>query len=800
MEVADILRIYNSTPDTELEMRNTIDIANAAQECDNFIANGAVVAQSINFISEIRNGLSDIFTQNFKDGVKTTSDFYQKSILGRCKYNENGMRSLVVSTEKKIPNFTIEKCNKARIKLRLSRVVGVWRHDLTLVKNIDTKAALLKNISAFKAKMLFKIDMGTFVKQFPWDFVDSVEYEIEHLPDKVKSLKVSDLLMTEASDLSEYLHIIGNALGKHNILRNMWNAVFEMNKADFYKNVAPNIQNFYISNKADGIRTILIISNGTMVAVNNKITKYEGCNGDAILDAEYIDGKYYVFDAIAHGKSVIDEPTHKRLLIVDDIIKNSMCDLIVKKKFVLLTRDFGNEIRDMYAYMKDLPYENDGIIFTPKNGGYFATIWKYKPVKTIDLLVKKSPFSDELWLFCGINRKTFISLNMILVNGYEKIFPNLHGLPYFPIQFSPSYAEFAYVWKYPDDCKVDKSEIVNNVCEFTWEDKMIFTKVRTDKADDVKANKYFGNSLYIAEYTLGAMIDPLTVEELCNPRKDGMGYFAADTPETYRTVINYNSRAKNSLISNYKNYGFVIDLASGRGQDMFRLNDIGIKHGLFIDIDGNALSELITRKHNMKKGASLSMKVSTHMTDLSQPVKKVLSGIFTHHEKKADACMMNFAIHYLCGSAATIENFAKILRELLLPGGSFHFTSFDGEKIYKLLEQNGGSWIVHSGASIKYGIKKLYKSQELEPFGQPIDVVLPFKQGEYTTEYLVNFDAIINIFATQGILLVKKGNFADFSGSEPFTSLLAKMDKDERIYMGLHGYCTFTFGEAKHQK
>lgn len=796
MQVADVLRIYNSTSNTELEMRNTIDVSNAKQESENFIQQGATVEQSINFISEVRNGMSDIFTQYFKDGVKTTTSYYQKNILARCKYNENGMRSLVVSTEKQVPNFTIEKCNKARIKLRLSRTVGVWRHDLTLVKNIATKAELLKNISAFKAKMLFKIDMSKFTVQFPWDFIDSVEYEIEHLPGSGasgKSLKVSDLQMHEASDLSEYLHIIGNALGKHSILRNMWNSVFEMNKADFYKNVAPNMQDFYISNKADGVRTILIISNGMIVAVNNSIKKHEGI-GEAILDAEYVDGKYYVFDTIAYGDSVIELPTHKRLEIAEKVVKHSMSDLLCMKKFVLLTENFGDEIRDMYAYMKELPYENDGIIFTPKDGKYFSTIWKYKHVKTIDLLVKQSP-GEDLWLFCGINRKTFTSLNMILVNGYEKIFPNLQGLPYFPIQFSPSYAEFAYIWKYPDECKVEKADIIDNVCEFTWVDNtFIFTKIRHDKADDVKANKYFGNAFYTAEYTLGAMIDPLSIEELCNPRKDGIGYFAADTPEMYRTVINYNSRLKQSLIVKYKNLDFVIDLAGGRGPDMFRMNDVGIKHGLFIDIDGNALSELITRKHNIKKGASLSMKVSTHMVDLSQPYKKVLSGIFAHQEKKANACMMNFAIHYLCGGSETIANFAKILQGLLLPGASFHFTSFDGGKIYNLLEKTG-SWIVHSGASVKYGIKKLYKSQELEPFGQPIDVLLPFKQGEYTTEFLANFDAIIEVFAEHGLKLVERASFADFANKEPFLSMFNKMDKNERLYMGLHGYCMFTLGQ-----
>jgi hypothetical protein len=772
-------------------MRNTINLSDAKQESENFIQQGATIEQSINFISEVKAGMNDIFTQYFTDGVKSTTAYYQKNILARCKYNENGMRSLVVSTEKPVSKFTIEKCNKARIKLRLSRVVGVWRHDLTLVKNIASKAELLKNISTFKAKMLFKIDMSKFAVQFPWDFIDAAEYEIEHLPGKSKSLKVSDL-QQDASDLSEYLHIIGNALGKQGILRNMWNSVFEMNKADFYKNVASNMQDFYISNKADGVRTILIISNGSIIAVNNTIEKHEG-NGDAILDAEYVDGKYYVFDAIAHGDSVIDLPTHKRLEIAEKVVKTAMCDLLVMKKFVLLTENFGSEIRDMYAYMKELPYENDGIIFTPKNGKYFSPIWKYKHVKTIDLLVKQSPFSDELWLFCGINRKTFTSLNMILINGYEKIFP-MRGLPYFPIQFSPSCAEFAYIWKYPDDCKEEKADIVNNVCEFTWIDnKFVFAKIRTDKADDVKANKNFGNAFYTAEYTLGAMIDPLSIEELCNPKKDGAGYFAADTPEMYRTVINYNSRVKNALISRYKNLDFVIDLAGGRGADMFRMNDIGIKHGLFVDIDGNALSELITRKHNIKKG-SISMKVSTHMVDLSLPYKKVLDGIFAHQKEKANASMMNFAIHYLCGSSETIANFAKIVSGLLLPGATFCFTSFDGGKIYDLLRKDG-SWIVHAGASIKYGIKKLYKSQELEPFGQPIDVVLPFKQGEYTAEFLANFDAIIDVFAEHELKLVERASFADFANKEPFLSMFNKMDKDERLYMGLHGYCIFTLGQ-----
>jgi hypothetical protein len=51
------------------------------------------------------------------------------------------------------------------------------------------------------------------------------------------------------------------------------------------------------------------------------------------------------------------------------------------------------------------------------------------------------------------------------------------------------------------------------------------------------------------------------------------------------------------IFQQFENVEWVMDLASGKGQDLFRYGNYGFNHVLFAEIDKNALFELINRKH-----------------------------------------------------------------------------------------------------------------------------------------------------------------------------------------------------------
>ena len=98
---------------------------------------------------------------------------------------------------------------------------------------------------------------------------------------------------------------------------------------------------------------------------------------------------------------------------------------------------------------------------------------------------------------------------------------------------------------------------------------------------------------------------------------DNSSYFINDENDFYKAQRSFNSFVKTfaleSIISeqlNDKNQtDFVIDLASGKGQDLARLSNLDFKSGLFIDNDKNALSELLNRKHHLKTRNNKQMQI-----------------------------------------------------------------------------------------------------------------------------------------------------------------------------------------------
>ena len=61
----------------------------------------------------------------------------------------------------------------------------------------------------------------------------------------------------------------------------------------------------------------------------------------------------------------------------------------------------------------------------------------------------------------------------------------------------------------------------------------------------------------------------------------------------YADVRKFNNRVKRQLISRYSNSEYVIDMASGKGQDLQKYVDAKINNLLMLEIDESAIDELI---------------------------------------------------------------------------------------------------------------------------------------------------------------------------------------------------------------
>lgn len=815
------------------------------------------ITETINFIQEIKTThhqkteeqkKKTIIKQlKFKNGVQQKNELklYSKENLVEpifitdehefaVKLGVNKETALLMAPDMK---FQYDYC---RVKLRFSIWPDVkkypnlngWRIDITLIKSStsDISIPMLKRLrdTLFVANLTAK----NFVEKVPWNYADSIEMEIEYIGDNPKSI-------TEASigavldtinkivgvDDQSSLYEVANAILPHKYrqmshevisLKTITPQVIELSKQKYFSDIKPNINNFWMTDKADGIRSIIIVEPvvGKMRVINNKTQIIEIPKSDikkCMADCEFVqfsDEKIgiYIFDVIMYdGKSVINEEFSKRKSYISGFEKIAP-KLCFSKEFVKLSDDkLKEQITVFYKSESNRPYETDGLIFTEDHLNYSETnSYKWKPVEkmSIDFLVKKCPkqllgihpYNDTTKkdkekekekeknkkdketlyiLFCGINQKQFERLNLSYIDYYKQIFLNTHISPtYFPIQFSPSDAPFAYLyWS-------DKEDLDGKIVELTYtqeEEKWNLYRIREDRKSDVETGKYFGNNIAIAETIWQNYKNPLTLEMLTEDTPKS--YFQEHESELHKADRAFNRYVHSQLFDEYmKGAEWVIDLGSGKGQDLFRYASMGIKNILFLEKDKDAITELLNRKHQYAKDikhkfkkhktneAREKMSIYVKELDLNEPWEKNIARIKASGipipNTGVPVIFCGFALHYMLGNAAQITNITKFINYLLSSEGKFVYTAFDGKTVFQRLTDGKGRYTETENNIMKYDIKQKYKSSDFTGINQAIDVLLPFSSGDYYTEYLISNELLIKYFKK---LKIEQDDYKSFS-------------------------------------
>jgi hypothetical protein len=594
-------------------------------------------------------------------------------------------------------------------------------------------------------------------------------------------------------------------------LKQLTNQVIELNKYTFLNDLENKITNYYITDKVDGIRTILYLTPNISYAINNNLSTIDfNSNNTNILDTEYYSdtNTYYIFDIMVYeGKNLTKQPFKERMSYFDKFDELYKFVRVKTKSFIKLGTEWQKQIKKFSAEPK--PYQIDGIIFTPDMGLYNSMkVYKYKSIKhlTIDFLIKKCPVklleqypyslkskkNKTLYLlFCGISKQVFFKLRMRTIKFYSEIFPNIHmkNLPqYFPIQFEPSSKKYAYLFV------SEKHDLDNEVGEFGYDtDSNIWElkKIRTDRKVELERGNYFGNNYKIAESIWMNYQDPLIIGDIkpkTNTNTDI--YFQEHNNILQKASRNYNSFVKSQIFDKFKGTDWVMDLASGKGQDLFRYSVANMKNIIFLEKDKVALEELIERKHLFSKDAKYKnqMNVLVQNVDLLDHYKKIIGQVnnISIKRQQIDLIVCNFAFHYMVRDVLSLENICKLIDYYLKPNGKFVFTSFDGNKIIDLLENNNGEWIVKSNDKIKYGIIKKYSKNILEEVGQKIDVLLPFSKDTFYEEYLINIDFISKELDKYNIKIETNESFSQYLNKYSGT-----LDKNDELYTSLYHYYIF---------
>ena len=502
---------------------------------------------------------------------------------------------------------------------------------------------------------------------------------------------------------------------------------------------------------------------------------------DEISDSDIF---LYIFDILSlENDKIAFKPFENRILELENgFNKVKMLKYVNIKEYKKLTSDYKLELKVFYEKKSsNKTYEIDGLIFIPNshvqnkdtkfkiNTNYTNMIgYKWKPIEhmTIDFFVCKLPknlYTNIPYnnyklksnkfiyiLFSGISKSDYEKFKLSYMVDYKKIVNEkyMNG-NMFPIQFTTSDNIYNYIYI------GSENDLHNRICEFGYDlnkNSWKFKKIRTDRDIELERGNYFGNYYTISEHIWNNINNPLTLDMLTS---DNTSYFINDENNFYKAQRSFNSFVKTfvleSIISetlNDKNQtDFVIDLASGKGQDLARLSNLDFKSGLFIDNDKNALSELLNRKHNLRTRNNKQMQIFIKNIDLKTNYLEIIKKINELNIKKesVDIIICNFAIHYIIINDDYLTNFIKLLDYYLKPNGRFIFTCFDGQRVFNILKETD-MWNSYENNHLKYSIKKLFKSDKMTNNGQKIDVLLPFSNNEYYTEYLVNLDYVSNIF------------------------------------------------------
>ena len=789
--------------------------------------------QVLNTITDVDKSTTNRKEIYFEKNVKKNEIYIQKKQINR--YNSriiNIEYAITVAEERQSKSFTIATAKCIRLKNRVSFIVKElpkWRVDFTLVCNVPKSE--FSNIKTIKDNF-FK----TYFSVNP-DY--KLELEIEYLDNKIEESDISQIIdfMTKIIDPDNdintgYQSVIYEAATKlvpsrasmfrtKFTLKQLANQPRGFNYSQYRNNIYPNLGEYWLSDKADGQRAFIYIKpdSFTIILTNSVITLDIKINGEYILDAEVIlddnplKSKFYIFDAlISDSKNVTDMPFSGRLKEIDNVIPILRKEKLLAESKIQIRLKDTKAIKEVYNRSSRL-YPIDGLIFTPETPNYFkAIVFKWKPPnrQTIDFLVEKPPKSvlgispfivkpkhELLFLFCGISTSMFTSLGLSDVRGYNEIFKdyNFTG-SLIPTAFTPGADPTAFIYYHPDNHKIKLADLKGHVAEFGWDSGWSLHNLRPDRDSQVKKGIGFGNNFKIAEDTFAYYTDPFTIDMLIKPTDDAV-YFSENKQEKYKFLTKFNNFVKAQLIRQLENSENVIDLASGKGQDLFTLHGFGVKNMLFIDFDKEALAELNSRKYNLNNKQfymfnfkpSKTFKIETLQADLTKPADDIISKI-KMKKGTVNGIIMNFAIHYIIKDPKSLDNFIKLIDTYLKPGGVFIYTCFDGERIFDFIKSTEQRDIKENG-DVKYSIRKHFTGK-FQPYGLEVSAIHPFSRGEYYKENLLGINWINSGFIKAGYTVLQYGSFGDWLDKyKQFSDQnFSRMSNEDKIYTSLYSYIT----------
>lgn len=497
--------------------------------------------------------------------------------------------------------------------------------------------------------------------------------------------------------------------------------------------------------------------------------------------------------------------------------------LFVTRKLYFMPYGIGKFEVFMYADIlwrtcttKNLtPYDLDGIIYTPVNLPYMISSsqnndgpmeykWKDEKHNSIDFYIEfeEGYYKDE-------NVESELSEPYVIAKLFVGLKQKNREIP---IPFMIDRIEQKALVPTVDGNPVDMEgeQIMDRtVVEFYYDQKAasidkkrgwIPMRTRFDKTDSVKKyGRMFGNNINVAKNIWESITDPVTADSITalskpdsyememklfrNGVKETIPYYQK-TQATAVGMRAFHNFIKSNLIMAYAhNRKSVLDIGCGRGGDLHKFVDAGIKKYVGLDVDYAGLFTIpdsaIKRSREIKNRITDAPQMDFIHADARgifnpESQKKILGVmkdtnaklIQEHLTKKYDFVNCQFSIHYYLSDELSWMNFCENLNNVMDENSYFVATCFDGDKLFNLFKDRKEitSYYTdnHGEKNLFFKIIRLYEDTVQKKTGVAIDLYnsMISEENIMIKEYLVFSDFLISSLKKYcGLELVEQDSF-----------------------------------------
>ena len=503
------------------------------------------------------------------------------------------------------------------------------------------------------------------------------------------------------------------------------------------------LDKFNYSEKIDGVHTYLLIFEGKIYDVTNNKKNFSNIyqidkskfkemkfSGDCIIETEYYENKYYIFDVYyLNGVDYSEKFLHERLNSINEYLDELGPSFKIKKFYEI------TDINELLEYIKKdkSPEGNniDGIILQRIDKPYFQqgydfNSYKLKPLhlNTVDFLLKYNRALNYFELYLQGYYEKYYKQNMkklpkdkdiYSLNNFEKPiskryyyhYQNKKILIYFDSPFYPNLGKLILTenWN-KQGYSPDQIEQINDLVKkmkrkpYDYNNAIVELSLTNDKKwvpFRERRDKIFPNSYRVGLSNVSVIFDPIKPSESIYFQKD-----LTMSEEKLDIIHKINQTYRKYIIETYikgKNSS-IIDLCGGRGADEFNLYSNGVSNFFVIDNDTTALKRYFDRTFNInnKKYESLTtnnnqksnwinINFLKHKLDKNyDEILQDLNARYEFYKREVDIVLMNYAIHYLCDDVDKIKQLGQFVKKVLSKNGIFLITYYDGDEIMKTMK------------------------------------------------------------------------------------------------------------------